>query len=623
MVGEAVADADGLPQQRLADALGRAPVLSRCSRQDLARLLPFLRERRLEPGETLYRAGDPAQDLWLVCDGTVRLTRADESSQEVREGLVGEEAALRLGTYLSDVVAVEPSRVVAVGRDVVPSDVRTAHTRGQAFYRSLIQVFAPSPLTTADGDSAEQRLTVPAAAWKLVGWIGAVVSPVVILRLLQGTSVRWEQQQLTAVLVSSAMLWVFRAVPAYVAGLLVVLVCVTLGIVPTAVVLSGFASNAFFLALSIFCIGAVLIESGMITRAYLLLVRHCPRSAFWYDLVALVTGILVTPIVSSASDRARVLAPLAVESAQTFGYEAGGRDSMRLALSMFIGLSLFSPIFITGGAINLVLYGSLPEQVQDAIPALRWLVASLAAALVLLAAFFAIYVVAFGRRGTPRDPVPTIDAQLAILGPVRPAEWVALGGVALFLASLVTVSAFKIDHRLLALAIVCGYLVLGTLDEEQLNLRIDWSMLLLLGTLIGLAQAIEYVDLHTLVAGHLVWLAQVMRAAPRLFVLILTLVIVFTRLWMPRSAALVGLYVVPLAVATGMSPWVVIFVILMAADAWVFPYQSEVYRTFRDTVREAMPFDDRLARRIGLALAIARIVALAVSVVYWEYLVVL
>jgi DASS family divalent anion:Na+ symporter len=621
--GEAAADPGSLPRDLLVEALSRSPVLSRCSRQDLARLLPFLRERRLEPGEALYSAGQPAGDMWLVCRGTLRLTRADDSSEEIADGLVGEEAALGLGSYLSDVVAVEAATVVAVGRDVVPAELRGSHPRGQAFYRSLIDVFAPARVTAVEAGAAAERLTLAFAGWKLLGWIGAVVSPVVMLYLFQGTALRWEQQQLAAVLVSSAMLWVFRAVPPYVAGLLVVLVCVTLGIVPTPVVLSGFASNAFFLALSIFCIGAVLIESGMIVRAFLLLVKHCPRSAFWYDMTAVLSGLLLTPIVPSAPDRARVLAPLAMETAQTLGYRHGSRDSMRLALATFMGLSLFSPMFVTGGALNLVLYGSLPEQVQDAIPAARWVVAALAAALVLLAAFLVAYAVAFRRPAAPRDPRQTIDAQLAVLGPVRPAEWVAIGGVLLFLGAIASVSAHKIDHRLLALAIVCGYLVLGTLGEEQLNLRIDWSMLLLLGTLIGLVETIVYVDLHSVIAAQLPWLSQIMKYDSRLFVAILAVVVVFGRLWIPRAGALAALYAVPLALVNGMSPWVVVFVILVANDAWVFPYQSEVFRTFRDAVRTAMPFDDRLVRRFTTAMAIARLVALAVSVLYWEHLVVL
>jgi divalent anion:Na+ symporter, DASS family len=609
---------------QLAAKLSGSRVLALCSRQEIARLLPFLRERRLHPGEALCRAGQPASDLWIVLDGTLRLTRADDSPHDVSDGLVGEEAALGIEHYLADVVAVDYATVAALGAELAPAVLRGDDDRARTFCHSLIQAFAPTTFNTpAAADEPDHRLTLPAAARKLAGWIAAIVAPLLLLRLAADSALPWAQAQLAAALVSTAMLWISGATRPYVASLLVVLVCVTLGVVPTRVVLSGFASNGFFLGLSVFCLGAVLVESGAITRGFLLLMQRCRRSALVYDLAALGAGIVLTPIIPIASDRARVLAPLAIDLAQTLGYERGSGSQQRLLVATFMGLALFSPMFLTGGALNLMLYGALPTQVQDATPGPRWVLAATAAAAVMLAAFAAAYFWFFRRPAAPQEPGPTIAAQLALLGPVRITEWLAVGGVLLFLAAMATVSWHKIDHRLLALAIVCGYLVLGTLGRNQLNLRIDWSALILLGALGGIVATIVYVDLHAVVAGELPGLRDIMRYQPRAFVTLLAAIVVVGSALVPYAGALVGVVAIPLAMVNGMSPWVIVFVILLMTDVWIRPAGSELFRTFRGIARAHGPFDDRLFLRFNIAMVVARVVALAASIVYWEDLLVL
>jgi DASS family divalent anion:Na+ symporter len=611
---------EGVPRKEFLAALARSTILSQCSPQDLAKLLPFFRERRLKPGEALCRAGDLADDMWLVLRGTLRVMRADRSSQEVSDGLVGEESALGMGRYLTDIVAADDVTVAAFDKDMTPRVLRNQSPRTQAFGRSLVRLFAPptdaEPAEAADDD----RITPAAAVWRLAGWLTAIAAPLLLLRLFEGGSLRWEQQQLAAVLASAALLWIFGAVAPYVAGLLVIMVCVTLGIAPTTVVLSGFASNGFFLALSILCLGTVLIESGVINRIFLLLMKRCYTSTLRQDFAAMFAGFALTPIVPSRMERARALAPLALESTQTLGFAPGSRDSTRLLISAFMGVTLFAPMFLTGGAMNLMLYGSLPEQVQDATPGLSWMGDALVAALVLVAAYLATHRLLFRRSEASIGARHTIEVQLDVLGPIRATEWLAVGGVVLYAIAVATVSAHKVDHRLLALAVVCGYLVLGILGKHELNLHIDWSTLILLGTLIGLVATVVSVDLHIVIADRLAWLSDTMEFRPRIFIALLAACVMISGLWVPRAGALIGLIVVPLAMVNGMNPWVVIFTILLMSDAWLLPAQSNIYRTFRDMARSIGPFDERLFLTFNAVMTAARIVALAASVVYWESL---
>lgn len=609
-----------LDTEALVATLARTEVLAQCTRQELARLVPFFRQRDLQPGETLCEAGAPAADMWLLLQGAVRLQRADQATQDVNHGFVGEEAALGISCYLSNIIAVGPTTVAALPKHVIPHALLGQRPRAEAFGRSLIRAFAPTPFQETPAAADHDRLTPAMAIRKSIGWIAAVVLPLWFLDAAADSSLLWEQRQLSAVLLSSAALWMFGAVAPYVSALLVVLVCLTLGIVPAGIVLSGYASNGFFLALSIFCLGALLVESGAVNRMFHVLMKYCPRSVTWHDAAAMLAGIVLTPLVASSRERARVLAPLAVETAETLGYDDTHRSRTRLLLATFMGLSLFSPMFLTGGGLNLLLYGSLPEQVQVGIPSLKWVVGATAAALFLIGAFALAYAAAFRRGLPPREPYVIIDAQLRVLGPIRTAEWVAVGGVLLFLAAVASVNIHKVDHRLVALTIVCGYLLLGQLGKVELNLHIDWSTLMLLGSVIGVISAIVSVNLHEVIAAEWPWLTNTMKYQPRLFVAMLAGAVLLGELVVPIAGTLIAIIVVPLAIANGMSPWVIIFVILLMSDAWFLPRQSETYRTFRDVVRSSTAFDERFFLRFNTMMGVARMAALAVSVPYWEAL---
>jgi DASS family divalent anion:Na+ symporter len=609
-----------LDTDALVATLARTEVLAQCSRQELARLVPFFRQRDLQPGETLCEAGQPAGNIWLLLDGAVRLERSDLASRDVAQGFVGEEAALGISCYLSRIVAVGPTTVAALAKDVIPHALAGQKPRAEAFGRSLIRAFAPTPFEEAKAEGDHDLLTPAVALRKTIGWVAAVVWPLWFLQAATGSGLLWEQRQLTAVLVSSAALWMFGAVPPYVAALLVVLVCVTLGIVPAGIILSGYASNGFFLALSIFCLGAVLVASGAVNRLFHVLMKHCPRSAAWHDAAAMAAGVLLTPLVASSRDRARALAPLAIESAETLGYDAASRDRSRLLLATFMGVSLFSPMVMTGGALNLLLYGSLPEQVQVGIPMLQWMTGAIVAALFLTAAFVIGYSMISRRGMPPRAPDAIIDAQLRVLGPLRTAELVAVGGVLLFLAAVASVNVHKIDHRLVALTIVCGYLLIGQLGKVELNLHIDWSVLMLLGSVIGVISSIIFINLHEVMAAELPWLYDTMKYNPRLFVAMLAGAVILGELVVPIAGTLIAVVAVPMAIATGMNPWVIIFVILLMSDAWFLPSQSETYREFRDVVRTHGPFDEPFFLRFNAMMGLARVGALAVSVPYWEAL---
>ncbi len=71
--------------------------------------------RRVRPGDTVVRQGQPGADVYLVLDGVIRVERDGERLAEYGPGaLLGERAHLEGGTRTSTLVAVTPCRVASV-----------------------------------------------------------------------------------------------------------------------------------------------------------------------------------------------------------------------------------------------------------------------------------------------------------------------------------------------------------------------------------------------------------------------------------------------------------------------------------------------------------------------------
>ena len=160
--------------------------------------------------------------------------------------------------------------------------------------------------------------------------------------------------------------------------------------------------------------------------------------------------------------------------------------------------------------------------------------------------------------------------------------------------------------------------VLGALDRETFRTEIDWGFLILFGVLLGAGGVLGAAGLDRWIGNALVPLASAVRN-PGILVMLLGAFVVACRVvlpWIPATL-LLSLAVVPAASRLGVSPWVVGFVILMAANTWLHPRQSDYYRIVRGATRGEM-FGERHGLIIGVGLTALTLAGLALSVPYWR-----
>ncbi|OPX87814.1 MAG: Inner membrane protein YbhI [Pelotomaculum sp. PtaB.Bin104] len=605
----------------LINELKAIPVFSTCNLQDLSRLLPSVEEKSFIAGEILFQSGMPASEVYLVKGGVVRLSSGRRKIDEVSNGFLGEEAVVGSGKYLSDAVAGDSVEVLAIPREQLQKLVDKDPVLRTNFYASLLNHHSWNKMESGSQGSSD-LIDKGIDIWKPVGWLLVILLPVLILTAGHSVGFDWNTRLYIAVFVSAVIMWVFRLSTEFIPCLFAVLVLLFLGVAPAPVVLSGFTSGSFFMAMSVFGLGVVLVSSGLTYRLVLIILRYAPRTQIGYNIAIFLTGVLLTPVIPLANGRIGLVSPILLDMVEVLGYRPSGKAASGLSAATFNGFTFYSSIFLSSKPINFVVYGLLPLQVREQFTWAYWALAAAVCGLVIFVLYFLISSLFFRNNEVPALSTERIEAQIAVLGPMNGKEWAALAGILLFVIGVATSSMHKIDTAWIGLAVLYILLALGVFSKKEFQSGIDWPFLIYLGGLLGLVDTMSYLGLDRWIGSNLFWIGKYMYSNFLLFLLLLTAGIFIVRVFLPNSAttAILAPIFLPLAQISGINPWVVGFIILTISDGWVMPYQCSYYVQFLQTVGRKNIYNQMSMLVLNNITNLIRLAAIAVSIPYWRWL---
>ncbi len=454
-----------------------------------------------------------------------------------------------------------------------------------------------------------------------LGWFLCLVLPPALYFLTASGQFSWEQRIFIAIVSCAVVMWMFRLVAEYIVSIFIVIACLTLKIVPAPVILTGFSSEAFFLAMSVFGIGVLLANSGLLSRLALMILDYFPPTPFWQNLALSLMGVFVTPVIPSANGRMALIGPMVEEMAEEMGYRPCSPGSARLAMSAYSSFGLMSNFFLSGKPVNFILLGLLSSQFQERFTFFYWMVAAGAAGMVCFASRFVLAAALYRESGRGRIPRSQIKDKLQARGRLAFIEWIALASSVLFLLGVSTFSIHKIPTAWMALLVLFLVLFSGELSKEDFRKKIDWTFLLFLAGLIGFTRAFSYLQLDTWAGELLGWGHGLMADNFFLYVLILASEILLIRFILPANAAaaLFCVILLPLAELNGINPWVVGFCVLVICSGCFFPYQSTFYLTFYHVTGGRL-FTHRQAAPFNVLVNLINIIALLASIFFWKML---
>ena len=612
----------------LESLLRLVPYFRDLDRVSLARLAGALEKVQLPQGTIVTREGAKAQELYLLASGVVTasvhsLSGNIEVGTIVAPGSFGE-MGLLLSRRTATVQVAKDATLWRLPRERFEQLVRERPDIALAVATSLADaqdrrqrtLLGAPLLTDAQPMTLEARPRPRRTRARVVGSLLAIAVPLALAQLAPpgGLSVKgWE---ILLVLLGAAIAWLVEPIPDFAIALAMAAAWGALGLAPLATVFSGFATSSWILALGALALAAAMLRSGLLFRAALALLRSFPPTHGGQMLALLFGGILLTPLVPLSVARVAAIGPIAHELGRALGYRPRSQGSASLAFAGLIGYWYFSSIFLTGLATNFFVVGLLSPEDQRRFGFFGWLVAAAPVGIACLAGALVVLFVVLRPQTSAKVDAETVRRQTRILGPITRDERAAIAGLAVLLVGLILQPVLAIDAAWLALAALV-IVTAGPLDRERFRSSLDWGFLVFLGVLLGSGAVLQ-------VGGVDKWLAALLIDAtsgihsPPLLVIVIALVVMASRIVLPSRPAMVllSLALVPAAPALGISPWVVGFVVLVASNIWVLPYQGLEYLIARDATN-GEAFDDRQGTRVGAALTAVRFAAIVLAVPVW------
>jgi len=601
----------------ISTALKNAPFLCLLARADRARLAPNVEIITLSPGDTLFEINQDANALFLVLEGEISLDEKCGDQYVVDSGYIGEELILNKPTYTAKASALKTCRLLVIQGENVVSILSKIPKSAQLFVTSYFRHHNQDDNLQVPSQSDESKKT---ALVKFLGWLLVCTLPFLIYSITANIELSENSRIFISVFSIAINMWAFKLVPDYVAGMIPLLVVLILGIAPNDVVLSGFQSTGFFMAMSIFVLAVIIINSGLVYRITLQLLAITPRSHFAYNIMLTIIGIISTPILPSANGRVSLISPLLQDTIALLHYKPASSDANQLANSAFFGVSLFSSIFLTSKSVNFLLYSILPVQVQNSFQWADWFQAAAVAGLTLLILLIVFNQFCFKTNTRPCLDKNKIKRQQMALGPITLEEYAAILGIVILITGILTTSIHKIKPAWIAFTLMLIYLALGTVSKKSFREKIDWPFLFLLGTLIGLTKTLSFLGLDRVIAEQLYWLQEIMSANIYLFVLILFGFIILLRVALstPATVVIMASIFLPLAEASGVNMWVIGFIILTLSEIFILPYQSSYYLLFKEVNRPTPTYNESSFLKFNLLVGGFRLLAVYISIPVWQ-----
>jgi divalent anion:Na+ symporter, DASS family len=619
------------------------PILSRGGYTTLARLLPHVTEKLFSQGEKIFSEGEPADYLYLIREGKVMLDSPEVSRIMMRDsegnlvaidgrhgglgmkqvtlnsGRFGEEAGTDAPEYLCDATAVSALSVLMIPREKLSSVIAESPPLRAEFYASLMNRFGGQSLRRGQSRAATAAQSDKNGWMQVCGWLCAIVVPALLLAFGSRLGFDKSATAFLAILSATIMMWAFNLMDEYVPVLFALLSILILGLVPAPVALSGFASEGFFMAMSILGLGALIVASGLSYRFLLVLLRYLPNRPFWHHAGLVFTGFLLTPLVPSMNARVSLVGPFMTDMVDILRLKPHGRGVTKMAVAAFAGATLLSPVFLTSKSVNFVVFGLLPAQAKQEFSWLAWAFAAAIYAAAILLIYVGLARLMFREKTAPLLTKDQVAVQLKLLGGLKKREIAAIVGIVFFAIGVVTSSMHRIPTSWLGLAILYGLLLFGFLRKDEFKEKIDWTLLIYLGGLGGITTVFGVLGLDKWLAGHLVFLGEYMQADFRLFVVVLFAILFVVRLVLPINAAIVicAAILMPLGEISGVHPWAIGFVVLALGELWFLPFQCSYYTQFREAAGKSSAYDEKTFLRFNALLNLLKILAILASIPYW------
>jgi di/tricarboxylate transporter len=411
----------------------------------------------------------------------------------------------------------------------------------------------------------------------------------------------------------------FNAVPEGIAALALAGVWVVGGVTSPRLALGGFATGNWVLVVSTLAVGAAIASSGLLYRMALWVVANS-RGGYPGQVIGLgAAGMLIGPAAPNATRRIALVAPAVTELIDALGYGQGSPAAVGLAMAVLIGFGQVVALFLTSSTTSVLVYAVLPEVTRASVSWGSWFVRAAPTHVLLFAALAAFILWRYRPREAGLSKANTALAlQRALLGPPSRHEVIAMVMTVFLLAGFSTQPLHHVDPAWIGVVALAVLASTGVLAANGLS-AVNWSFALLSGILTSMSDVFADTQLDSWLAGIAAQTVGGLASNPVVFVAALSLLCFGLSLVMRWQAAapLLTISLAPVGSSSGIDPWVVGLIALMACNGFLLSYQSTTYLALYHGTNGRL-FTHAQARPMAVAYSVVTLLALCASVPVWR-----
>lgn len=613
-------------------------LFSGLSRLELAKIIPAFEKVRYKEGELIFEEGAKGDSLFIIANGSVKIFKKDTNNNIKEIAILGPkncfgEMALFTGEKRSaSIIAITEVTAFKLTKERFDKLLRQHHFLALFFNELLSKRLAERNTGEIQEEIEPKKAAIVEEKIKpsffkifkiknlLIIFSGTVVCLGFYLLLINSGFVRSHIIIIELILIST-ILCGFNLVSFTIVSVSIPLFAVLLEISTPQKAFSGFSSPSWFFLLGVYAIAASLSKSGLLLRLILRTLLKFPTNYYGQTLAIAITGLILTPVLSSNNARIVLISPLTLDMCEALNIKDHTPGSIWISMSMFLGFGQLSFIFMKRAAMNLMMYGLLPLDVSSQISWSFWVKATL----ILTLVFFVFYYLAIIILYKPDHKIKLnrniIEAQLITMGPLTRQEKLVVFSVIITILALITEPLHHIDSAWIAMLVFLLFTTTHVLSEKSIRSDIDWNYLLAFGSLIGVGKLITDSELASIIANHLSVFFSALLTQKLSLLLIITLVFYLIRFLLPTNPALLVFMLTfsPIVAAIGINPFVIGLIALLCMNPWFLSNQSVVFQSLYQGT-EGRLFNHPETIKLSFIYVFITFIGIILSYPYWQYL---
>lgn len=410
-----------------------------------------------------------------------------------------------------------------------------------------------------------------------------------------------------AIMLWAVCWWVIKPVPDFVTAMLMAALFMCVAGASMSSVCSAFSGATWWLLLTAFGLSLGVSRCGVIKRMALLLMRLFPDNYLGHILSLSSVGFVSAPFIPSLSAKSSMLAPLALGLSDSGGYERKSPQASGLFLAMLTGLRSPALLFISASPIGYTLRGYYSDEINRRFSMSGWFLAALPWFLVVTALNIALLYFFYRPKKEKLTAACDEGKNDAKLPPMSREEKYMSLIISAALLMWATENVHGIPAHVTAITALSLAIASGALPARDFCRDMNWDSVIFIGFALGIAQVFAELGVEQWIVSVFMPLFSGFLSSPVSFLVFTALVTVLLRFVIVSEMAFINIFLVfllPLAEAAGINPWLVGFTVYTMISPWFFLYQNPVYMAAYHSVKGEMAEHRSIAAYCPVYLAV-------------------